>query len=162
MRETSGGRLRAAFVVVGALHAFGVLEPAVASRWCPFVPPAPVDEEQPLAQTLWAAIEIRGRPLPEEGRLPQLILSDEGGRVAGSTGCNRLMSRYESTDGDLTFGKVAYTRMPCPEGATTERVYLDALSRVARYEVEGKYLRVYDAAGNLLIRFEAVQRPGSE
>lgn len=59
----------------------------------------------------------------------ELVL-DEDGRLAGSTGCNRLMSGY-ALDGDaLTLaGPVATTRMACVDEATTaqERHVLEVL-----------------------------------
>ena len=48
---------------------------------------------------------------------PQLVL-EEGGTLHGTDGCNRLVGTWEESDGKITFGPMAGTRMFC-EGVDT-------------------------------------------
>lgn len=119
-------------------------------------PAASVDE--PLENTYWKLTRLGDAPVAvvDNRREAHLVLHAEEGRVAGSTGCNRLMGGYR-LDGDaLGFDRPATTLMACPEGMTTERDFLDALEEVAAWRVEGKVLTLSDADGEPLARFEAV------
>jgi hypothetical protein len=76
-------------------------------------------------------------------------------RVSGSSGCNRLMGGYRVEGEALTFDQLAGTRMACAEGMETEKAFLDALARVARWRISGDKLELLDAGGRLLATFEA-------
>ena len=81
--------------------------------------------------------------------------SDEG-RIAGSAGCNRYFGSYEQSEDALTISQVGSTRMACPEPLMNqEDRFLTALKTVARWERHGNRLDLLDAAGSLLLRFEA-------
>jgi copper homeostasis protein (lipoprotein) len=88
-------------------------------------------------------------------REPHFILHPESRRVGGSGGCNRLAGSYELKGDTLTFGQMAGTRMACLEGMDTEKAFLDALRRVNKWKIAGQHLELFDAAGNLVARFEA-------
>ena len=83
----------------------------------------------------------------------------EGGRVAGSTGCNRYTGSY-TIDGDvLELGQIASTRMAClPPGDAVEREYVAALERVAAWDVEDDELVLHDGDHEEVLRF-AVATP---
>lgn len=70
---------------------------------------------------------------------PQLVLED-GGRVSGTDGCNRLMGSWEETDGTISFGALASTRMMC-EGVDVW------LSDASSAKLENDTLTIEDAAG---------------
>lgn len=109
---------------------------------------------RPLEKTYWAATELAGKPVAA-AREPHLVF-EQGGRVAGSDGCNRLTGTYELTGDAIKFGRMAATQMACPDtDATTERAFRDALQNASRLKVAGDRLELYDAAGALVARFQA-------
>jgi heat shock protein HslJ len=83
----------------------------------------------------------------------------EGGRIAGSTGCNRFTASY-TIDGDaLELGQIASTRMACPPpGDGVEREYVTALEQVAAWSVEDEELVLHDGDHEEVLRF-AVATP---
>ncbi|MGM0742470.1 MAG: META domain-containing protein [Pseudomonadota bacterium] len=69
---------------------------------------------------------------------------DAGGRVAGTSGCNRFVGGYELTGEGLSFSQMGATLMACPEALMTqERRLLDALEQVRRFD--------FDETGALLL-----------
>lgn len=113
----------------------------------------------PLRNTYWKLTRLNGAPatVADRQREPHLVLHEKDARVAGSSGCNRVMGSFE-LDGDaLRFGPLAGTRMACPgDGMAQERAFLDTLGRVAHWQVRGSHLELFDAQRKLLARFEAV------
>lgn len=114
--------------------------------------------DSPLRNTYWKLTRLQGVPVTVAARQrePHLILHAQELRVAGSSGCNRVMGGFE-LDGDaLRFGRLAGTRMACPDGMAQERAFLDALAQVAHWQVRGSHLELFDTQRKLLARFEAV------
>lgn len=112
----------------------------------------------PLRNTYWKLTRLDGASVVVAARQrePHLVLNAKEPRVAGSSGCNRVMGGFE-LDGDaLRFGRLAGTMMACPEGMAQERTFLDALGQVAHWQVHGSHLEFFDAQRKLLARFEAV------
>jgi copper homeostasis protein (lipoprotein) len=112
---------------------------------------------EPLENTHWKLIRLGDRAVTVGAGQPEphLVLSSETGRVSGSSGCNRLMGRYEAEDGSLTFSALATTRMACAAGMDVERRFLAALRSTSRTEITQQRLELFDASGRLLARFEA-------
>ena len=83
----------------------------------------------------------------------------EGGRMAGSTGCNRYTAPY-TVDGDtLELGPAVSTRMACPPPAdAVEDAFLAALQRVTRWLGDADEIVLLADDGAELLRF----RPGPE
>jgi uncharacterized lipoprotein YbaY len=74
----------------------------------------------------WEVIEIGGEPVELE-RLPSIEFTD-GGRVAGTTGVNRLMGQYELDGSTLRLSQLATTMMAgLPEAMKTEARLVQAL-----------------------------------
>lgn len=72
-------------------------------------------------------------------------------RAAGSSGCNRFTTSYTFTDGALSFGPVAGTRMACPpDKMEIERRVLAMLEATKSAEATHKTLVLKDAAGATL------------
>jgi len=114
---------------------------------------------EPLENTYWKLVTVGERKAVtiDEAREAHLVLHAEESRLAGSTGCNRMMGEYERDGDRLTFGRVATTMMACPgEVMALEREFLDALDDVASWQVEGDTLRLLDTEGEARARFEAV------
>jgi heat shock protein HslJ/uncharacterized lipoprotein YbaY len=110
-----------------------------------------------LENTPWRLTQLRGKPVvvTDRQREPQLILQPEQHRVSGSGGCNRVSGGYTLAGDRLTFGRVAGTMMACGDGMEQERVFLDALSQVVRWRIDGQRLELVDARGEVLARFDA-------
>ncbi len=85
-----------------------------------------------------------------------LVFDTEEPRVAGSGGCNRVNGGFELDGANLRFGRLAATRMACPEGLEQEQRFLAALEGVTRHRIDGSHLELLDATGAVAARFEAV------
>lgn len=77
---------------------------------------------------------------------PYLDLTADG-KVSGSDGCNRLMSRWTADGDEITFEQMASTKMACPELDTW-------LSGAASAEIDGTTLIVRDADGEEIGQLE--------
>jgi heat shock protein HslJ len=114
-------------------------------------PPERRDPRSPsMAGILWRAHAVVG-PDGQLLAIPhdvEVSVRFEGGRVAGSGGCNRISAEYR-LDGDrLSLGPVAATMMACPEpAASIEATVLQALALIATWAVEEGSLVLRDADG---------------
>ena len=119
------------------------------------------DPDASLTETYWKLVQIGGQPAEvlEGKREAHIILHKGEGRAAGSAGCNRFSGSYDLAGDQLTFGPSAATRKMCADGMDQEMAYLQALTRIASYKIEGEELRVRDEDGEVLARFEAVYLP---
>ena len=79
--------------------------------------------------------------------------------MSGSGGCNRLSGGYTLAGDRLTFGRTAGTMMACVDSMEMERAFLDTLSVVARWRIDGQRLELIDSRGDVLARFEAAKLP---
>lgn len=150
-------------IAMRALEDGGSLRPALqVERFVALAPQAQCEVAASgapsLENTYWKLIALRGRPVAaaERAREPYLILQPEQHRVAGSGGCNRISGGYTLAGDRVTFGRAAGTLMACADGMEQERVFLEALSLVARWSVDGQRLELSDSRGEVLLRFEAV------
>ncbi len=105
----------------------------------------------------WELIQLNGQTLPSSGKgtTPHLIFMTSEQRVAGSTGCNRIMGSYTLLDnGSFRLGQLASTRMACPDMAT-EAAFLEALNNYDRAQFEQGSFSLLNAAGERIARFAA-------
>ncbi|MBY0235969.1 MAG: META domain-containing protein [Burkholderiaceae bacterium] len=114
-----------------------------------------------LINTYWKLLELKGKAVPrpeEQGREVQITLLAQDQRVAGFSGCNRLMGSYRlGATGQLKFGQLAGTMMACPPAAMALEQQVHAmLADVAGYRLQGQQLELLNAAQQVLARFEAV------
>lgn len=113
-----------------------------------------------LVGTRWLLAELPGATPDPGGQAPvrpELVLGPDG-RLSGSGGCNRLQGGYQlEADGRLKLGRMVSTMRACVGGMAQEQQLLQALGQVARYESGGRELRLLDAEGKLLVRFEAAE-----
>lgn len=89
-------------------------------------------------------------------RLPHLQLL-EGGRVAGSDGCNRLIGSFTLDGSALSFGPLASSRMACLGVNGRDREFQQALLKTQQWRVAGRKLELI-ADGTVLLGFEALAR----
>ena len=120
---------------------------------CPGIAPTAT-----LENTYWKLLSLRGQPvqLVQAQREPHFILQGPQKRVAGFSGCNRLLGSYTLDGASLSFGRMAGTMMACLQGAEQERAFLDALGAVAGWRISGERLDLLDAGGATLAQFESM------
>ena len=116
-----------------------------------------------LINSYWILTELDGRAVGDlEGRRePHLVLlQQEGTRFAATVGCNQMIGSF-SLDGDaLEFGPAAATRMACPPPLDAAEAALGAaLDATRSHDSDGRALRLFDAEGRILARFEAAYTP---
>ncbi len=113
-----------------------------------------------LFETYWRAVEIDGEPVPlgPGQREPHLVLSGEGNRVHGFSGCNRLAGEFVDGSDGFRFRALAGTRMACPGPAgELETRFLRALEATAQRRIVGDSLELRDEPGALRMRLEATR-----
>jgi len=113
--------------------------------------------EPTLKETYWKLVELMGQPVSDLPRDAYLILKEKDQRVTGSGGCNGIGGSYE-TDNQfkLRFSQMVSTMMACIKGGDTERQFLDVLSKVDSYTIQGGMLQLNRARMAPLARFEPV------
>jgi heat shock protein HslJ len=113
--------------------------------------------EPPFTGTSWLLVELDGAAVtvPQGTEAPSLLFFPDG-RLAGSTGCNRLMGGWHADGAEgLRVDRLATTRRACPPGTDLEPRVLAALEAVtARRIADGRLLLL---AGD---RVRAALRPG--
>lgn len=68
-----------------------------------------------VENTYWSLVEFDGKPVPASvaGKV-HIMLSEDGTRLSGSDGCNRITGNYTLSNGtQLAFSQIASTRMAC-------------------------------------------------
>ncbi len=85
-------------------------------------------------------MELRGQRLSSGAtQQPVSLEFESGGRVSGSTGCNRLTGSYTQNGSQLHFSPLATTRMMCAQGADIEAAYVKALGEVQTYNFDTRH-----------------------
>jgi putative lipoprotein len=110
-----------------------------------------------LENTYWKVVSIRGTVVvvTENQREPHLLLHPNDRRVTGHGGCNSLTGSYETTADRITFGQMAATMMACMNGMEQEQALHKALRDVARWEISGEQLKLFDSQGATAIELES-------
>jgi len=79
------------------------------------------------------------------------------GKISGSGGCNRYFGGWgilEGTKDTIRIWKTGSTKMACQDPVMTQEYgYLEELSRVSSYSMEGRELRLYYNEGRGVLRF---------
>src|SRR5262245_13341534 len=113
----------------------------------------------PLGGTTWIldneSIDVE---VPEGAEETTLAFSSDGSFV-GHVACNNYTGGYTTADdGGITASNVAVTQQPCePDLVTVQTAYLGDLARVARFDVDGDVLRLSDADGAEILRYDRDQ-----
>jgi heat shock protein HslJ len=127
---------------------------------------APQPQPQTLAGTAWQVDAYNnGREavvsVVAGTQLTLDFLADGG--LRGSGGCNNFNGRFTVTDGKLSIGQVASTRMACmqPEGSMAqEAAFLAALQSATRARREADRLELRSASGALAVSARLAAPPG--
>lgn len=111
-----------------------------------------------LTNTYWKLLEINEQPasLGAENKELHMILTGDGSKVRGFSGCNRFMGSYKQDHSQIQFGPLAGTMMACMEGMEQEHNFLRTLESSERFTISGEKLTLYDADNKLTMRFESV------
>ncbi|GAB2578341.1 META domain-containing protein [Spirosoma areae] len=92
-----------------------------------------------LLQDNWVLTEFQGRPVAAtdpKNELPHLEISLTEGRVAGSTGCNRLTGTVKADTRSILFGPLVTTKIACSgDVGERERNFLNDLRTPLAYQV---------------------------
>lgn len=119
---------------------------AAAPAALPAAPGASTGEATILGRD-WVFTWVEGYDgeLPGPPPLPGFILTAEGGRMTGVTGCNRMASGYalDEAAGTLGFRLLTNTRMMCNRAdAETEQAVLTALIATDAFRLDGNTLEL--------------------
>ena len=128
------------------------LAAAAAFAGCTQPPVAPAQAAQAsLFETYWRPFEIEGVPFRARPgtREPYLVLSGEGNRMRGFTGCNNLAGGFELDRDRLRFKPLATTRMACLPVSDLETRFLSALNAIASQHITGEMLELRDGEGKV-------------
>ena len=154
-----GGAIGAARSAIGPnpLQGQGCPQPNTSPNASPAPAPRPMAPPS-LRGTLWklqALQDSSGPTLIEPpGRPPELMLAVDQERVSGTDGCNRLMGAFQLAEEELSFSRLASTKMAClPEVMAFERRYSEALALVRRWSIDKRNLLLQDATGRTLLLF---------
>jgi hypothetical protein len=94
----------------------------------------------------WTLVALDGEPAEAVGEAITLEIAEDGA-VAGVSGVNRFMTRIETADlgeGRLAFAPAAGTRMAGPpEAMALEQAFLERLTAVSTFAVDGDALRLW-------------------
>ena len=110
----------------------------------------------PLEGTQWTLVALRGASIAGTPHAPSLLLQADQMRASGSSGCNRWSGPYTLAGTHLAFGPAAGTRMACMQGMEQEQAFLDAMTAVASWRVDGARLELRDAQGETILQFVKV------
>jgi copper homeostasis protein (lipoprotein) len=114
-----------------------------------------------LRGTLWRLQALQDSSsttlIEPPGRPPELLLAVDQERVSGTGGCNRLIGGFRLAAEELSFSRLASTKMAClAEVMAFERRYSEALATVRRWSIDKRNLLLQDAAGRTLLLFRDV------
>jgi heat shock protein HslJ len=106
----------------------------------------PVADTPTLDGTAWVLASLPGRTLADGATA---TLSFDGGRAAGTDGCNRFTAPYSASRGALKFdGSPASTMMACPPGIMEQaRAFMTSLGATRGYRLAGDQLQLLGPDG---------------
>ncbi len=140
----------------------GILVMLIALTGCSKTQQVLVREPAAPAQTLEGRWDLRSfGPVGSETTVPTenpvFIIFSADGKITGSGGCNRYFGGWghlEGTEDAVRIWHTGSTRMACPEPIMTrEYRFLEELSRVSKYRIEGKELRLFYNEGRGVMLF---------
>ncbi len=144
---------RNTLVVDGFLSLGGDACPSARSAPVAATPPAPVA----LENTRWKLELLNQNPVEaiEKAREPYLVFQSASKHATGSGSCNQLLVPYVRDGDALKFTDGTATARTCPTGMQQEAALLAALADTARFNLEGRTLRLLDGQGRPLAQLRA-------
>ncbi|WP_418180058.1 META domain-containing protein [Aliarcobacter lanthieri] len=110
-----------------------------------------LDDMKTLKNTKWKALVLNNVEVKNNIKVANINF-EEDGRVFGNLGCNNFFSSFKENDGKLTLAQTGSTMMMCPD-MTTEHNFLNVISTVKSYEINGKTLRLFDKNNKEIAKF---------
>ncbi|XID74277.1 META domain-containing protein [Alkanindiges sp. WGS2144] len=104
-----------------------------------------------LTDTNWDIVSLKSKNPQVFVNRPYLFLQSATQRVWGSTGCNALRGGYETESANNIRFQAFAGHMSCDNALAQEADIMDALSRVATYQVQQDMLFLYDQQGQLIL-----------
>jgi heat shock protein HslJ len=97
-----------------------------------------------LVGSQWRLVRIDAMSVPNDSQAS--IRFETKDRVVGNGGCNRFFGTYKTSDHEILFSSLNYTRMACP-GLIMDReqALFDALAKARSFQLAGTELRLLDA-----------------
>ena len=91
----------------------------------------------------WTVVEMKGVPVQQSGgrRDAHIVFEVADRKFRGNGGCNQISGNYSLDKKEIHFTEVIATKMSCDD-IEFENVFLNELSRVDRYEVNGDEMRL--------------------
>lgn len=102
-----------------------------------------------LAGSEWRVVEIAGAKAQGTGSVRFTHTS-----VRGRATCNAFFGAFRETQGAVEISGVNHTRIGCDAHAE-EQVFIDSLSRVRSYRLEGDKLVLIDAGGSVILKLSS-------
>ncbi len=118
----------------------------------------PIAPAQPLQETVWQLLSINGVPAQEAvlGQAAHIRLR-KGGRLTGSTGCNRLQGSWQRNADRLGLSRIGSSRANCRESMSQqEQALQDALRNTRQFRQVGHQLELLQS-DQVLARFVAAE-----
>lgn len=91
---------------------------------------------------------------------PSLEFTEEGSRVSGNSGCNRIAGSYTVEADQLRFGQLIMTKRACVNGSAIERDFIRALEETQRHTISNDKLTLYSGDGRAVAAFQAAAGDG--
>jgi len=162
LREEAGVMQLAAAEPASVETAALTPEPVVAS---PTATPAPTSSAEPAPQPIASAslagsswvlrnLWVSGQEiLPVQDTAVTLEVSEDGGRISGSAGCNQYRAIWTTGDaGAAVTAPALMTRKTCAANVMVQEVeFIDALLRIKTYDVTEGALTLYASNGEILM-----------
>ena len=79
-----------------------------------------------------------------------LTFNPQRNMVTGFSGCNTYTGPYTEKKGTIKFGNIMATEMYCEEGSKTEKMFMDALSKVTSFQLNRETLILKSPSGKIL------------
>ncbi|MCL2760150.1 MAG: META domain-containing protein [Desulfuromonadales bacterium] len=104
----------------------------------------------------WKAFEVKGEPVTvASDHEPYLQFIPDSKRVAGFSGCNRVMGGTKEENDKFSFVGMAVTRMACISPfAELEDQFLAALNSTVARRMNNNILELLDKNGKVVARFK--------
>ncbi len=99
-------------------------------------------------------VEMEGMPVVQ-GQKMCTAQFEKSGRFTAYAGCNNIMGHYQTLNGAVKFGKVAATRMACPD-MNTEQQFLKCLDLVTGFAMDESVLYFSKSDGEMVLKFEKI------
>lgn len=109
-----------------------------------------------LEGTRWVLVRLQDREITvsDKRREPYFALQSNEHRVSGHGGCNRLIGGYQLNGDQLTFTRMALTRMACLD-VNFEDAFVKALESSRHWKISGAHLELSNATGQVVAKFES-------